>query len=236
MAVVRSLDFRAGHRAPKPKSWPASIDRERARGLLLDGLRQSSIMLDDQAVTGCIDHVETLVKWNRVQNLSAIRETEDIVVKHLLDSFSILQFVQGPNVIDVGSGAGFPGIPLALAKPECRMVLLDSSMKKTEFLRHSVARMGLGNIEVICERLQDFSGIDRTFDTVIARALGPVSMIAELGLPILSSAGRILAMKGRHPAPELDNLTVPCDASVHQLNVPGLDAERHLVVLKKNTC
>lgn len=214
---------------------PGSVDRVKACDILRNGLKQLNIVLDEDALEHCMDHAETLVSWNQIHNLSAIREMKDILFKHLLDSFSVLQFVKGKNVIDVGSGAGFPGIPIALAKPEYQIVLLDSSTKKSGFLRHSVARMGLRNVEVVCERVEHMVKNDRVFDTVIARALGSVNVIAEYGLPILAPKGRILAMKGKHPGRELDDLEGPCSASVHELSVPGLVAKRHLVVLKKKS-
>ena len=221
------------YRVPESKEVNGPFDWEQSSKILRNGLKQLNINLDDDVVDHCLGHAETLLSWNQVHNLSAIREMKDILFKHLLDSFSVLQFVEGRNVIDIGSGAGFPGIPIALAKLDCQIVLLDSSMKKTEFLRHSVARMGLRNVEVVCDRVQNMTKYERTFDTVIARALGSVNLIAECGLPILASKGSILAMKGKHPAQELDDLEVPCNVSIHELFVPGLAAKRHLVVLKK---
>ena len=106
-------------------------------------------------------------------------------------------------------------------------------MKKAEFLRHSVARMGLSNVTVICERVQVLAKGRKKFDTVLVRALGSLNAIAECGLPILKSNGCILAMKGKYPRQELENLRMPCDSSIHQLSVPGLDESRHLVVLKR---
>ena len=235
MSRVRAMDDLTDYRDSEFTTVRASVDRDKAGQILRNGLKQLDIVLDDGALDHCLDHADTLVSWNRIHNLSAIREMKGILFKHFLDSFSILRFVKGSNVIDVGSGAGFPGIPIALAKPDFQIVLLDSNMKKTEFLRHSVARMGMKNVEVVCERVQDLAKKDRKFDTVISRAMGSINAIAEYGLPILSSRGRILAMKGKHPGRELGGLEMQCDASVHELVVPGLGAERHLVVLKRKS-
>ena len=211
------------------------INRLQAYGILRNGLKILDISIGDDAVNHSLDHAETLVKWNRVHNLSAIRSMSNILVKHLLDSFSILKYVRAKDIIDIGSGAGFPGIPVALAKPDSHVVLLDSSMKKAEFLRHSVARMGLSNVTVICERVQVLAKGRKKFDTALVRALGSLNAIAECGLPILKSNGCILAMKGKYPRQELEKLRIPCDSSIHQLSVPGLNEDRHLVVIKRKS-
>ncbi len=213
----------------------AAMSRVQAYNILHNGLKKLNISLEEDAINHCLDHVQALVKWNRVHNLSAIRSMGDILVKHLLDSFSILEYVKGKDIIDVGSGAGFPGIPVALAKPESHVVLLDSSMKKSEFLRHSVAQMSLGNVTVMCERVQELAKARMKFDTILVRALGSLDTIADCCLPILKSNGRLLAMKGRYPGRELENLQTVCDSSIHRLSVPGLNERRHLVVLKRKT-
>ncbi len=213
----------------------AAICRSQAYDILHNGLKTLNISLEEDAINYCLDHAETLVKWNRVHNLSAIRSMDDILVRHLLDSFSVLGYVKGKDIIDIGSGAGFPGIPVALAMPDSHVVLLDSSAKKAEFLRHSIARMRLSNVTVTCERVQEIAKGDKSFDSVLVRALGSLDTVSEYCLPILKSNGRILAMKGRYPSRELDDLRTACDPSVHQLSVPGLDENRHLVVLKRKT-
>ncbi len=214
---------------------PVEMSRVQAYNILRNGLKRLNISLEEDAINHCLDHVQTLVKWNRVHNLSAIRSMSEILVKHLLDSFSILEYVKGKDVIDVGSGAGFPGIPVALAKPESHVVLLDSSMKKSEFLRHSVAQMSLSNVTVMCERVQKLAKARIKFDTILVRALGSLDTIADCCLPILRSNGHILAMKGSYPSHELKILRTACESSIHQLSVPGLEEKRHLVVLKRKT-
>lgn len=222
---------------PVVKQVDSSVEtgRKQAYEFLHNGLNLLNISLEDDVINRCLDHANTLVKWNRVHNLSAIRRMDDILVKHLLDSFSILKHVQGKDIIDIGSGAGFPGIPIALAKSDSQVVLLDSNMKKTEFLRHSVALLGLSNVTVLCDRVQNQSNSCKYYDTVLVRALGSLREIAECGLPILKTNGCILAMKGRYPTRELENLRKICDSSIHELMVPGLNQKRHLVVLKRKT-
>ncbi|MDE0310365.1 MAG: 16S rRNA (guanine(527)-N(7))-methyltransferase RsmG [Acidiferrobacterales bacterium] len=212
-----------------------AINRRQADVILRKGLITLNITLQESAIDRCLDHAEMLLRWNRVHNLSAIRNLGDVVVRHLLDSFSIVEHVKGKEVIDIGSGAGYPGIPIALARPDSHVVLLDSSMKKSEFLRHCVAQMGLCNVTVLCERVQELSKDCRSFDTVLVRALGSLATVAECELPILTSNGRILAMKGKYPKRELETIRSICDCAVHQLSVPGLSESRHLVVIKRKT-
>ena len=217
----------------RPKRSSAAFDRQKSDKILRNGLNQLNIVLSDEAVDQCLSHAELLIEWNQAFNLSAIRSPKDVMVKHFLDSFSILNFVQGDRVIDIGSGAGFPGIPIAIAKPKSHVVLLDSSSKKTEFLRHSIARMRLSNVEVVCDRIQNMVVKNNKFDTVVARALGSLNALAEISLPILSANGTAVAMKGQYPANELESLSQPCAAEVHEVRVPKLDGVRHVVVMKE---
>jgi len=155
-----------------------------------------------------------------------------MVVRHLLDSAAILPWVRGPSVLDLGSGAGLPGLPLALLDPALRVTLLDGNGKKARFLRQVVLELRPGNVEVIHERAERWSDRHR-FDTVTSRAYADLAVFWAHAQPHLDAGGAALAMKGRHPADELAALAlqgVSCD--VHGLTVPGLDAERHLVVLR----
>ena len=223
------------NQSAKSKGKSLDFDNRKARGILCNGLNQLNIMLEEEKIDQCLSHAELLMEWNRIFNLSAIRNLTDVMIKHFLDSFSVLHFVHGDSVIDIGSGAGFPGIPIAVAKPECQVVLLDASSKKTDFLKHSIAKMRMTNVEVVCSRIQTVVANGRKFDTVIARALGSLNAVAELALPMLSANGVVVAMKGQYPAEELESLSHPSVTEVHEVHVPELNGKRHVVVMKQET-
>ncbi len=173
-----------------------------------------------------------LEKWNRVYNLTAVRDVNEMVVRHILDSVAILSYVSGSRVLDVGTGAGLPGIPLALLLPAARIVLLDSSAKKTRFVRQAVAELGLANVKVVCERAERFQPA-RKFDTLVTRAFAPVADILTTSGHLCAPAGHILIMKGTHPEAELVDMPDGYGvAEIKRLRVPGLAAQRHLVIIK----
>ncbi len=175
-----------------------------------------------------------LAKWNRTYNLTAIREPERMVTHHVLDALSVLPQLPsraGIRVLDVGSGPGVPGIPLALARPDWHFVLLDSSEKKTAFLQQAVIELGLPNVEVVHERSEDYAP-SAPFDVVISRAFADLADFAAAAARHLAPDGRLYAMKGELSVDEI--ASVP---SAHRivatpaLHVPGLDAARHLVIM-----
>jgi 16S rRNA (guanine527-N7)-methyltransferase len=170
-------------------------------------------------------------EWGTRMNLTAIREREQQLTKHVLDSLSVLPWLRGSRIADVGSGAGFPGIPLAIAAPALHLTLIDSTGKKCRFLEHVRDALELGNVEVVQARAEAFKPPVR-FDTVLARAVGPLAdLVRNAGL-LVAGGGRLLAMKGRYPEDELGKKLNGWKAvAVHALRVPGLDEERHLVEL-----
>ena len=152
-----------------------------------------------------LDFVRLLAKWNKVYNLTAVRDPEEMVTRHLLDSLAVLPYVQGSRVLDVGTGAGLPGIPLAIACPEREFTLLDSNSKKTRFVQQAVNELGLGNVRVVHARCEDFHP-EQGFDVVLSRAFASIAdMLASSGRHC-APHGRILAMKGADPADELMDL------------------------------
>ncbi|MFQ5981976.1 MAG: 16S rRNA (guanine(527)-N(7))-methyltransferase RsmG [Woeseiaceae bacterium] len=172
-----------------------------------------------------------LRRWNRRINLTAITSPAAMVSGHVLDSLSIRAFLEGRRVIDVGTGAGFPGLPLAIAEPDIEFELLDSNGKKISFVRHAIGEIGVPNATAIKARVEDYAPGKR-FDTVIARALASVARLVELAGHLVVEDGVMLVHKGRYPADELQDIADAWEYSVNELAVPGLDA-RHVVALRR---
>ncbi|HET9044614.1 MAG TPA: 16S rRNA (guanine(527)-N(7))-methyltransferase RsmG [Burkholderiales bacterium] len=189
------------------------------------------LLLADTQVATLERYLDLLEKWNRVYNLTAIRERSRMVTHHLLDSLAVLPHVRGPRVLDVGSGAGLPGIPLAVAGPALHVTLLESNHKKSAFLTQAVAELQLANVQVVMERVESWQPEAR-FDTIVSRAFAELGEFASLAGRLLAPQGVLAAMKGVHPFEEIERL--PQGYRVQQvvrLRVPGLDAERHLVLM-----
>jgi 16S rRNA (guanine527-N7)-methyltransferase len=195
------------------------------------GLLALGVGLSDQQIEGLERYLALLEKWNRVYNLTAIREPERMVTHHLLDSLAILPHVRGPKVLDVGSGAGLPGIPLALASPALAVTLLDSSHKKAAFLQQAVAELQLANATVATARVESWQ-TDARYDTIVSRAFADLGEFVSAASRLLAPGGTVAAMKGVHPHDEIERL--PAGFRVREilkLDVPLLDAERHLVLV-----
>lgn len=178
-----------------------------------------------------LDYLQLLQKWNKVYNLTAIREVDQMVIHHLLDSLAVLPHLWPSRWLDVGCGAGLPGVVLAIARPDWQFTLLDSNSKKTSFVQQVVIELGLTNISVNCARVEEFQG-DEKFDGIISRAFAETADFVGLTRHLLAKNGRWVAMKG---TPEQELQRLPGDVLVEQiipLHVPGLDAARCLVVLK----
>lgn len=198
---------------------------------LRDGLAALGLALPPATQASLLAYLRLLEKWNRAYNLTAVRDPRQMVVRHLLDSLAILPYVRGPRVLDIGTGPGLPGIPLALARPDWQLTLLDSNAKKTRFVTQAVAELGLKNVEVVTERLEKFRPAAR-FDTLVSRAYSAIADMLQAGGPLCAPGGRILAMKGVYPAEELAALPPGYRVeTVEALKVPGLEAARHVVVL-----
>ena len=177
--------------------------------------------------------VAELADWNTRVNLTAIREPADVVDKHLLDSLAVLPHLKGLEIADVGTGAGFPGLPLAVADPDRRYTLIESTGKKAEFVRHAAAMLKLPNVEVVTARAEAVRP-PMPFDSVIARALGSLAEFIRVAGHLAAPDGRLFAMKGKPPERELKLLPADWKAlAVHPVAIPGLAAERCLVELAK---
>ena len=177
--------------------------------------------------------LDELAKWNRKVNLTAIRDPEEMITAHLLDSLVAAPLIAGRTVLDVGCGAGFPGLPLAIVEPERDFTLLDSNNKKIMFVQHAAGLLGLDNVTAVKSRGEDYAPGHR-FDTVIARALAALPRLVEIAGHHVREDGVFVALKGRYPAEELEELTTPWSHEVKELHVPGLDeGSRHAVLLRR---
>ncbi len=178
-------------------------------------------------------YLELLQQWNRAYNLTSITGFDDMTVRHIRDSLSVQPFLAGTTVLDAGSGAGLPGIPLALAEPARRFTLVDSVGKKVRFLRQAITELRLANATAVQARLEEWQP-PAPFDTVVCRAFGSLAAFAAACGRLAAPGGRLVAMKGRRPDAELAALPAPWRAvQVERVAVPGLDAERHIVVLER---
>ena len=201
---------------------------------LLDGARALGLDLDDTQLAKLTRHLDLMDEWGERMNLTAIRERSQQLTRHVLDSLSVAPWLRGRRVVDVGSGAGFPGIPLAIARPDLQFALIESTGKKCRFLEHVRDTLGLANVEVVQSRAEAHATRER-FDTVLARAVGPLADLVRYAGSLVAGGGRLLAMKGRYPGDELaKKLNGWKVVGVHPLRVPGLDEERHLVELARS--
>ncbi len=190
----------------------------------------SELGLETALAEPLLAYLALLQRWNQTYNLTAIRDPHEMLVKHLLDSLAMHAHLAGIDTLaDLGTGAGLPGIPLAIALPQLQVTLVESNGKKARFLREAVRQLQLGNVKVAELRIEAFDAPGQ-FDAITARALATLPLILELGGHLLAPAGRLLAMKGVLPAEEIAALPPGWTLlATHPLQVPGLGAERHLV-------
>ena len=203
-------------------SLPPGVADELQAGLQAMGL-------DAALAAPLLDYLALLLRWNRTYNLTAIRDPDEMVVRHLLDSLAMHAYVQPGALADLGTGPGLPGIPLAIACPQLQVTLVESNGKKARFLREAVRQLKLGNARVAESRAEALAE-PGAYAQITARALDTLDGILAVGGHLLSAHGRLLAMKGVYPAQEIAALPAGWTAlAVHPLTVPGLAAERHLV-------
>jgi 16S rRNA (guanine527-N7)-methyltransferase len=187
--------------------------------------------LPDKAAEQFSTLLDELGRWNQRVNLTAIRDRDEMITGHLLDSLVARSLLQGRRILDVGTGAGFPGLPLAICEPDREFVLLDSNNKKIMFVQHTAALLGLNNVTACKGRTEDYAPAER-FDTVIARALGPLARLVEMAGHHVAEDGVFVALKGRYPAEELQELPTRWAYVVQELAVPGFEpGSRHAVTL-----
>ena len=199
---------------------------------LIQGTAGLGITLTEPDAERLVRLLDELERWNRTYNLTAIRDRDAMLTHHLLDSLSIHPDLHGTTVADVGTGAGFPGLPLAVLNPGRRFTLIDSNGKKIRFVQHAARELGLANVEGLHGRVEVTA--DRLFDTVVARAFAPLPQLVLNIAPLCGPQTRVLAMKGKWPQDEIDGL--PADwrqQGSRELTVPGLNESRCVVVLSR---
>jgi len=195
------------------------------------GARELRVELTATMGDALLRLLDELERGNTQFNLTAIRDRPGMLRKHLLDSLSLHTFLRGARIADVGTGAGFPGLPLALVNPDRDFALIEATGKKARFVSKTAVEVGAGNVEVVHNRAETYRP-DRGFDTVVARALSSLADFVAYAGHLLAPDGRLLAMKGKRPDEEISALPKTFRVlAVHRLRVPGLDDERHLVEL-----
>ena len=203
---------------------------EYCRNLLVSGLEELCLPADEKKINSLLAFIKLIEKWNKAYNLTAITKPADMIRLHLLDSLSILKYLQGPNILDIGTGAGLPGIPLAVFCPEKCFVLLDSNAKKTRFVQQAVLELRLENVRIRHGRAEEYNSF-KTFNSIISRAFSDLQKFIEVSEHLLDKDGLLLAMKGRLPEDELEQIS--WHYKVCPVNVPGIDIERCLLKLYK---
>lgn len=203
------------------------------RAQLVDGLAQMQIEQPPARQQQLLDYLALLVKWNKVFNLTAIRDPAEMVSRQLLDSLSILSWVRGPRVLDVGTGAGLPGIPLAIVRPDIEFTLLDSNGKKTRFVQQAAAELGLANVAVRKERIENLDD-PQGFNDITSRAFAALVDFVEASTHLLAPGGHWLAMRG---LAEKDGNTPPSGVAcrLHPLQVAGATGRRHLLECRRES-
>jgi 16S rRNA (guanine527-N7)-methyltransferase len=198
---------------------------------IAEGLRELGLAFPPDLQEKMLAYLELIAKWNRIHNLTAIRQIPDMVSAHLLDSLSVATHLGAQTVLDIGSGAGLPGIPLAMAWPQSEVTLIDSNQKKTAFLQQVKIELDLKNLVVVCGRAEA-QPAEHPFDLVISRAFAELSDFVTVATRLCKPGGTVAAMKGVWPHDEIAKLPDNCRLRmVIPLGVPGLNAERHLVLI-----
>ena len=208
------------------------VGDKKDRDLLIEGLQRMDLKLSDQVIDQLMTYLNLVEKWNRVYNLTAIRERDEMIKLHFLDSLSILNHVHVKNILDVGSGAGFPGIVLAITKPELKVTVMDSVNKKTTFMQQVKSELSLTNLDVVNSRVEDYQPTT-LFEAVTSRAFSNLKNMMSLTQHTLQKDGVWLAMKSKDVREELEAFEKN-QYTLIPLEVPLINAERYLVILKKD--
>lgn len=206
------------------------MDLTQQRALLVQQIAAMDLTLSESQVDQLMTYLGLLLKWNKAYNLTAVRDASEMVSRHLVDSLSVLPYVKGPRLIDVGSGPGLPGIPLAICRPDLQITTLDSNGKKTRFQNQVKVELGLQNLTVINGRAEQQE--IEPFDEVISRAFASMQDMIKWTQQLCRAEGVFLAMKGIYPEDELAELPTGIELkNSYRLDVPGTQGARHLMVL-----
>ncbi len=209
------------------------FDYEALSVQLRDGISHLKLDIDAAKQDKMLAFLELLVKWNQAYNLSGIKDHQAMLRLHLLDSLSILPYIRGKKILDVGTGAGLPGLLLAICLPESCFSLLDSNGKKMRFIYQSVAKLKLENIDIVQQRVESYQS-QEAFDIVLSRAFSTLKQFIEQSQHLLATQGRLLAMKGQYPEQEIAEMPTNFRVlAVHELSLPGEPGSRHLLELGK---
>jgi len=209
------------------------VGDKKDRDLLIEGSQRMDLALSDQVIDQLMTYLDLVEKWNRVYNLTAIREREEMIKLHFLDSLSILKHVHVKNILDVGSGAGFPGIVLAITKPELKVTVMDSVNKKTTFMQQVKSELSLMNLDVVNSRVEDYQPTT-LFEAVTSRAFSNLKNMMSLTQHTLQKEGVWLAMKSKDVKQEVEAFEKN-QYTLIPLEVPFINAERYLLILKKDS-
>ena len=201
--------------------------------LLEQGIARMGLAVSIEAQEKLLAYLSLLQKWNKVYNLTAVRDPVEMVTLHLLDSLSVLPHINSKNLLDVGSGGGLPGIVLAICKPELQVTTIDTVQKKAIFMRQAKGELGLDNLTAVHARVENFQPSE-PFEIVISRAFSEIALFIQLTKHLIAKNGQWLAMKGVMPSGELEGLPL-LPSIIIPLKVAGLDAERHLVIFKNTS-
>lgn len=195
-------------------------------------LSQANIQITDHQKQQLLDFVKLLDKWNKAYNLTSVRDPEEMLVKHIMDSLVVSPYLEGSQFIDVGTGPGLPGIPLAIINPDKQFTLLDSLGKRITFIKNAVRELKLSNVTPVLSRVEEFQ--EQQFDGVLSRAFASLNDMVNWCYHLPNASGRFYALKGQYQTEEVAEITKPVEVlEVFKLDVPELVGERHLVVLEK---
>lgn len=202
-------------------------------GQLTLGVAQLGLELSETQMNQLVAYVELMAKWNKTYNLTSVRNPKDMLNKHILDSLAVVPFIEAKNYIDVGTGPGLPGIPLAIACLDAQFTCLDSLGKRVRFMKQVVFELGLTNVIPVQSRVEEHNGSDH-YDGVLSRAFASLQDMLQWCQHLINSSGEFLALKGQYPQDELtalpENISL---VSAHKLDIPFMVGERHLIRLKK---
>ncbi|MEN9916455.1 MAG: ribosomal small subunit methyltransferase [Pseudomonadota bacterium] len=210
------------------------VDFKQLHVELVKQLKQNQLHIDDVTSKKLIEYVLLLHKWNQIYNLTSVRDPLQMLSKHILDSLAISPYLQGPRILDVGSGAGLPGLPLALTHPQYRFALLDSNGKKTRFLTHVMQTLMINNVEIISSRVEKYSPTN-CFNCIVSRAFSQLNEFLHKTKHLCCKDGVFLAMKGKYPSEEINALGTDFKLiDTQALQIAGLEQKRHVLIIGIN--